>query len=448
MPDAAQTDASTSVELSDATPLRIKRTQSTTSPVRTARVVEPASTQESSEALATLAEMDTPFTVVGARSNVVGAFDLDVDVAVSTRKLNAIIAFDEASHLVTVGSGMLGGDLETWLNDHDLTLGQHPQSLHIATVGGWVSTRASGALSARNGGIEHAVKGATIVLADGSVLTFGPRTRAPGGVDALSVLFGTEGTVAMITEVTLEVRTLLPERKACFLLPDLDTVVDAQQSLVQNGYPVALLRGYNSAETDHVLGYDADGRSLLMTSTIGPDGFIDAQYEAITRHLVELGAEALDSSAADRWYEERYRVETMMADRNATPGRAFDTIEVSVPWSRAAACARALETELSSVSLPFHLHFSHAYESGVCFYSLLWIEAADDASVIEAVQDAWSRVLTIVADHGGTFGHHHGIGSVRAGVYGRTDDAHLHRALKSALDPRNLLRSGMAVHDR
>lgn len=448
MPETTHADEPTSVELTDATPLLIKRAQATTSPVRTTRVIEPVNTQEASDAISALAASDTPFTVVGARSNVVGAFDLDVDVAVSTRKLNEVNAFDAASHLVTVGSGMLGGRLEGWLNDQNLTLGQHPQSLHIATVGGWVSTRASGALSARNGGIEHAVKGATVVLADGSVATLGPRTRAPGGLDALALLCGTEGTIAMITEVTLEVRTLLPERKACFLLADLDAVVDAQQSLIQNGYPVALLRGYNSAETDHVLDYDADGRSLLMTSTIGPDGLVDAQYDAITRHLVGLGAEALDSSAADRWYEERYRVETMMVDRNATPGHAFDTIEVSVPWSSAAACARALETELNSVSTPFYLHFSHAYESGVCFYSLLWLEADDDTSVIETMHDAWNRVLAIVANHGGTFGHHHGIGSVRADVYSRTDDAHLHRALKAALDPGNLLRSGMTANDR
>lgn len=438
-------DTSTSTELVDATPLNIKRAHAGSASVRTARALAPHTTDEVSEHVRALADSGIPFTVVGGRSNVIGAFAAEVDVAVSTRNLTTILALDDPSHLVTVGAGMLGGELERRLNEKGLTLGQYPQSLHIATVGGWVSTRASGALSARNGGIEQAVKGATAVLADGSVVHFGPRTRAPGGLDALSVLIGTEGSVAVLTEVTLEVRRLLPERKGCFLIQDLAAVVEAQRSLMQNGYPVALLRGYNSTETDHVLGYDADGRNLLMTSTTGPEDLIDAQYAAMARHLVELGAAELDSSAADRWYDERYRVETMMVDRNASPGRAFDTIEVSVPWSSAAECASTLEREMSSLSSPFYLHFSHAYESGVCFYSLLWLEADDDSAVIEAMHDAWTRVLTIVADHGGTFGHHHGIGSVRADRYGETDDARIHRALKAALDPHDLLRSGVSA---
>lgn len=427
--------------LMDATPRRIKRRNMGQAPT-SVELHEPASVDELQALIKELASADRPFTVVGARSNVVGALDTTADVAVSTRRLDEVIVFDQSSHLVTVGAGILGGQLEAWLNDRGCTLGQYPQSLHISSVGGWIATRATGAVSARNGGVESAIRGATVVLADGSIVRLGPRVRPPGGLDGLGVFVGSEGSLGVVVEVTFEVRSLLPERTACFLFPDLPAVIEAQRTLMQGGYPVALLRGYNAAESSHVLGTDTGRRCLLMLSTIGPAAVVETQIRAIADRLLELDAERLDDHAASRWYAERYDVARMMEDRNATSGRAFDTIEVSVPWSSAAACADEMETVLSAVSDPFYLHFSHAYESGVCFYSLLWLEdEGGDAAVLEQLETAWEQALDIVISHGGTIGHHHGIGSLRGHRYQQSADATIHAALKRALDPSDLLRA-------
>ncbi len=333
----------------------------------------------------------------------------------------------------------MGGSLERWLNARGFTLGQFPQSLHISTVGGWVNTRASGAISARNGGVEHAVKGATVILPDGERLDFPARARPAGGIDGLSVFVGSEGSLGVVTEVILEVRRNLPELHACFLFDGLEAVINAQRELIQGGYPVALLRGYNSAETDHVLGEDAGGECLLMLSTIGPRSCVEDQLAAMRTHLASLGGTDLPAEAADRWYAERFQVNTMMEDRNAEPGRAFDTIEVSVPWSRAAACAQEMERVMADYSDPFYLHFSHGYETGVCFYSLLWLQSRDDEAVLAKMQAAWTAALDVVTAHAGQIGHHHGIGGVRSSRYLATADSRVHRSVKQALDPTDSL---------
>lgn len=273
----------------------------------------------------------------------------------------------------------------------------------------------------------------------------GPALLA-GGIDGLGAFFGNEGSLGVVAEVTLQVQKRLPERSACFLLRDLSDVISAQRKLVQGGYPVALLRGYNTAESAHVLGADTQGRCLLMLSTVGPDSLVDTQLHAAADHLLSLGAERLDDGAAPRWYAERYAVATMMADRNAEAGRAFDTIEVSVPWSTAAQCAEKMEAALTELSTPFHLHFSHAYESGVCFYSLLWLDDVDDRAVLNRLAVAWNRALDIVAEHGGTIGHHRGIGALRADRYQLSSDFVVHKALKRALDPEGLLRARLLRH--
>lgn len=429
-----------SATLMDATPRRIKR-RNMGAKQRHVEVHEPETTEELQQFVREQHANAQPYTVVGAQSNVVGAIDTDVGTVLSTRRLAGVWSFDPVSQVVTVGAGTMGGELESWLNERGFTLGQFPQSLHISTVGGWFNTRASGALSARNGGVEHAIKGATILLADGELLEFAPRVRTGGGLDALHALVGTEGSLGVVAEVTLEVRRNLPERSACFLFGGLRAIIDAQREIVQGGYPVALLRGYNSAETDHVLGSDSAGRCLLMVSTIGPESMVDAQLSAIRERLVALGGTILPRDAADRWYRERFDVETMMEGRNAEAGRAFDTIEVSTTWSRAAECAEQMERELSAAASPFYLHFSHAYETGVCFYSLLWIEADTDSEALERLDSAWETVLDVVTAHGGQIGHHHGIGAARASRYALSADAFVHRAVKDSLDPGGLLRT-------
>jgi len=428
-----------STALMDASPMRLKRGQASPDE-RRVLVLRPMHTDDVRAIVEALQDRGLRYVVTGARTNVIGALDDAPPTVISTERMDRILALDPVSLVVTVGAGMVGGDLERWLAGRDLTLGQSPQSLNIATVGGWVGTRATGSLSARNGGVESAIVGATVVLADGEVLRFEPRARPAGGLDGLSLFVGTEGSLGVVTEVSLRVHRRLPELTMCFSFSELTSNIEAQRRLVHGCYPVALLRGYNPAETRDILGTaSADGDCLLMVSTIGPEEMVAFQRDAIAGALQSLGGRRLPDDAADRWFLERYDVDSLMSDRNSAPGRAFDTIEAFVPWSRAADCVDRLEKQLTGRTERLYLHLSHAYPTGVGFYLLLWVRAEDDDAVLAALRSCWEDVMAITAEHGGAIGHHHGIGAVRSSAYRRSADARLHARVKHALDPHNLL---------
>jgi alkyldihydroxyacetonephosphate synthase len=128
-----------------------------------------------------------------------------------------------------------------------------------------------------------------------------------------------------------------------------------------------------------------------------------------------------------------------MAERNGDDGVAFDTIEVGLPWRSAAACATELERVLAPVSDPVHLHFSHVYPTGVCLYAMIHVNAPSDAVAQDLWATAWTSTLDVVARHGGSLAHHHGIGAARAARYRRTPEGRLHLLVADALDPDGVL---------
>jgi alkyldihydroxyacetonephosphate synthase len=374
----------------------------------------------------------------GAGTNVVGAIDGRADVTLSLEHLSSIEEIDPVSQTIRVGAGALGGAVEERLNAHGFTLGHYPQSLHISTVGGWLATRATGTYSARYGGIDHLVRGLTVVLADGTVETVEPRVRAPGGIDAVAVLVGAEGSLGIVTELVLSVQRISAEQRICAMFDTLAEGLEAQRELIQSGYRIGLLRLYNGAETAAIL--ESEGtRCLMIVTALGPAELVEAEARAVEAAIERRAGTLVAPEAGDGWYARRYRAAGLMEEANSEPGAMFDTIEVSLPWSTVAACAEELESELSAVSRPYWAHFSHAYTSGVCLYLMLFVAGTDDDDAVQSWRRVWDDALRIVRHHGGCVGHHHGIGSIRSELYLDTFDGRLHRRLKDAIDPAGTL---------
>lgn len=412
-------------------------------------VLLPRDTAAVSRVLAWACSSGARVLVRGAGTNVVGAIAGDPDLILSLERLTGIRNLDGVSQLVVVGAGTLGGSLETALNHEGFTLGHYPQSLDISTVGGWVSTRATGTYSSRYGGIEQLLRGLTIVLPDGDVVEVAPRVRGPGGLDLLSLACGAEGTLGVVTEVALTVRRVLPERVICVGFPTLAAGLDAQRELVQQEVGVGLLRLYNQAETRAVVSSSVDWQPgfLLIANVVGREELLGGQLEAVREITRACGGTELPPHAGDGWFARRYHAAGLMEEANAPAGRGFDTIDASLPWSNALGCALELERAFAGVSRPFFLHFSHAYTSGVGLYSMLYLERESDEAVVDALRAAWELGLGIVASHGGTIGHHHGIGTIRSPAYRASAEGRLHGRIRSALDERGTLVSSLLGED-
>ena len=126
-------------------------------------------------------------------------------VSVDTRRMNKIKELDEENLLATVESGILGIDLEKQLNDHGYTAGHEPDSIEFSTLGGWISTNASGMKKHRYGNIEDIVQNVTLITPNGIINQLKPLTRSSIGVKAQNLVFGSEGNFGIITKATIRI---------------------------------------------------------------------------------------------------------------------------------------------------------------------------------------------------------------------------------------------------
>jgi alkyldihydroxyacetonephosphate synthase len=411
---------------------------------RTPVVVRPSTAAGVASVLVWAAEHGVRVRARGGGSNVVGAGQTPADVIVSTERLRGVVSFDDASHVITAGAGTKGGELEEELALRGFTLGHYPQSLHISTLGGWIAMRATGTYSAHFGGIERLLCGATVVLPSGEIVTIPPRARASGGLDLLTLLCGSEGSLGIVTEASLTVYRQMSETRTCAAMDTFVGGLSAARELVQRGIPLGLVRLSNPAESDAIADGAVSGcECLLIATSLGPHAVVSAAAGEIESVLLESGGRLLSDSIADQWFRRRYAGRELMADRNRGPGRMFDTFEVTLPWRTAAHAAADLERACRQVSTPFHLHASHIYPSGTCLYGLLYLCEEDDARVLDGWRSIWPEILDIVAAHGGTLAHHHGIGQLRAQRYRATAEGRLHKQIANALDGEGVLAASL-----
>src|SRR5918999_4102836 len=127
--------------------------------------------------------------------------------------LDRIVEIDERSYTVTCEAGVNGDRLERELNARGLMLPHYPASSRWATVGGYVAARGSGVLSTRYGKIEDLVLSLRVVLPTGVVIETVPVPRHAVGPDLTQLFVGSEGTLGIITRVTLQVVPLPTERR-------------------------------------------------------------------------------------------------------------------------------------------------------------------------------------------------------------------------------------------
>src|SRR3990167_4036385 len=131
-----------------------------------------------------------------------GATITQESIALDLRKLNQVKDINIVSHTVTAEAGILGPELEKSLNQKGLTLCHFPASFDISTLGGWISTRASGQLSTYYGSIEDMLLSLKVVLADGSLVETKLTPRTATGPSLNELFLGAEGTLGIVVEAT------------------------------------------------------------------------------------------------------------------------------------------------------------------------------------------------------------------------------------------------------
>lgn len=410
-------------------------------------VVRPTHTDQVSAVLAVCDRARVPVTAAGGRSGVMGgAIPLFGGIVLDLSDLRGIRSVDADSGIVDVAAGTFGDELEQELRaEHGLTIGHWPQSIALATVGGWLACRGAGQLSNRYGTIAELVIGLDAVLADGTEFTTGGWSHRSTGPDLQQLLIGSEGTLAVLTGARLLARPAPTATwRGAWSFPTFADGAEACRRIARRGTSPAALRLYDAAEADRH--WQTGDVAVLLAFDEGDEATV-----ALTRRLTEeecASAQRLDDGLVDRWWGHRNDVSALEA--LVSRGYMVDTLELTARWRDVPSVYTSVRDAIAAVPgvISATSHLSHSYPDAACLYFTFAGRPADtdDPDAVARLSiDAWNAGTDVALASGASLSHHHGIGLARARFLQRALGDGAFDALgriKQALDPNGILNPG------
>jgi glycolate oxidase len=417
-----------------------------------AAVVSPTSTGEVA-ALARRANL-LGFALVprGAGSGLAGGTVPGRDsVVVNLTQMDRLLLLDAAARRASVEAGVVNAQLQARAEAVGLFYPPDPASLRQSTIGGNVATAASGPRCLKYGGTREYVTGVTVVTAAGDVLRIGSLAAQPNADDALlHLLIGSEGTLGIITEVTLR----LIERPAAVgtvlaVFDRLDDASVAVNAILGSGVvPVALemmdSTTLRCVESSLRMGLPVDAEAVLIVDCDGTPDDVDAQLPIVVGACQGAGARAVDEaraqSARDRLWKARRSTSSSFG--RLRPNKLGE--DISVPRSAIPETVRQVQQIARDLDLVIP-QFGHIGDGNLHPNILCDLR---DRTEMARVQLAAERIFGVALRLGGTLSGEHGIGLLkRAFVPTAIHPAALQamQAIRSMLDPRGTLNPGKSV---
>ena len=409
-------------------------------------VVFPESTAEVVEIVNICAAAGIPLTGFGAGTSLEGnAVPLHGGVSVDFSRMNAVLAVNADDMDCRVQPGITRKALNTHLRDTGLFFPIDPGA--DASIGGMASTRASGTMAVRYGTMRDNVLSLEVVLADGRVIRAGSRARkSAAGYDLTRLFVGSEGTLGLITEVTLRLHPV-PEAISAAVCPfELFTgAVATAIATIQAGIPVARLELLDEVMIAGINAYAKLGAAEQPTLFLEFHGSAAGVAEQ-ARATEEI---ARDNGALGfRWTgntEERSKLwsardNTLYAGLGLRPGARALITDVCVPISRLAECLDETKRDIAQSGLIAPI-VGHVGDGN--FHTLILIDPNDAAELARAKALHERMVLRALALEGTCTGEH-GIGFGKIEYMAREHGASVAvmQSIKSALDPGNLMNPG------
>ncbi|MFW5721400.1 MAG: FAD-binding oxidoreductase, partial [Bacteroidota bacterium] len=314
-----------------------------------------------------------------------GGISLDL-----TKHLNKVLEVNEINFTTTVQTGIYGPDFESYLNHYGqkYTCGHFPQSFEYSTVGGWVAAKGAGQASTGYGKIEHMVLSLRVVTPCGVIETKTYPASAQGW-DLHPFFIGSEGTLGVITQVTLKIRKYRPNqtKNASFIFKTFESAVAAMRTVMQSGVGMPhLFRISDPEETDIAFktqhfegtfadqflsyrGYKSHSRCLMFVSVEGSAEYTKQVVSSVKKIAKKHKAMYIGAKPTKKWLEQRYS-SAYLRDPLMDLGIMTDTLETAVMWNNLLplwnAVRRYLKSRQKTVAM---VHISHVYENGanLCF---------------------------------------------------------------------------------
>jgi len=410
-------------------------------------VVWPESTTEVSEIVTTCARHKVPVIAFGAGTSLEGHVSAPYGgVCIDLSRMDQVIAVHAEDADCVVQPGVLREDLNSYLRDTGLFFPVDPGA--NATIGGMVSTRASGTTTVRYGAMNENVRALEVVLADGRVVRLGTRARkSAAGYDLVHLLTGAEGTLGVITEITLRLHGQ-PEAiaSATCAFPTLRAAVDTVTELAYSGAGVARIEFLDDVQIRACNQYSKFELAELPTLFMEFHGTSNgvAEQEATTEQVARNNG-GLDFTYSTK-PEERSRLwaarhSAYFAALALRPGCVSLVTDICVPMSALADCVADTRVDIDREGLLAPI-LGHVGDGNFHVIFLLKPDSKDERDRANRIHDA--MILRAHRAQGTCTGEH-GIGlGKREKLVAEVgqDVATLMHTIKQAWDPDGILNPG------
>jgi glycolate oxidase len=412
-------------------------------------VVRPRRTEEVQTVLRWATAHAVPVVPRGAGTGLSGgATALDGGIVLTTERMRDIFV-DPVTRTAVTQPGLLNAEVKKAVAEYGLWYPPDPSSYEICSIGGNIATNAGGLCCVKYGVTTDYVLGMQVVLADGTAVRLGgPRLKDVAGLSLTKLFVGSEGTLGVITEVTL--RLLPPQHRGCTVVASFDSVAAAADAVVAITGKIrpSMLEfmdsvAINAVEDKLKMGLDRKAAAMMVAASDdrGPAGVEDTEYMA--RVFTEHGATEVYST------DDPDEGEAFVAARRfaipAVEAKGSLLLEdVGVPLPALADLVSGVEKIAERHRVMISV-IAHAGDGNT--HPLIVFDPTNHDEA-ERAQLAFGEIMDLAVGLGGTITGEHGVGRLKrpwlAGYLG-PEAMELNRRIKRALDPDNILNPGAAI---
>jgi D-lactate dehydrogenase (cytochrome) len=404
------------------------------------------STEEVAALVKLCAAAEVPIIAFGAGTSLEGnVTPVRGGLTIDLSEMNAIVEVNPEDFDCTVQAGVRREQLNEYLRDQGLFFPIDPGA--NATIGGMASTRASGTNAVRYGTMREAILSLKVVTPDGKVIRTARRARkSAAGYDLTRLMIGAEGTLGIITEITLRLHGI-PEAisAAVCAFETLKGAVDTVVQSIQIGVPVARIEILDEAQVRACNAYsklDYAEKTTLLFEFHGSERYVQEQVETVREIAGHNGGGEFQWSNLP---EERNRLwkarhEAYYAAIHQRPGAIGWTTDVCVPISRLAECIVETKADLATSAVPSTI-LGHVGDGNFHVIFAIDPDAPHEMHEVEAIND--KLVARALAMDGTCTGEHGiGLGKQQFLLDELGDAVDMMRLIKRAIDPKDLFNPG------
>jgi D-lactate dehydrogenase (cytochrome) len=413
-------------------------------------VAFPNSTEEVQAIVRICAAHRLPVIPFGAGTSLEGQVNAPFGgVCLDFRDMNKVLAVHADDLDCVVEPGVTRKQLNSYLRDAGVFFPIDPGA--DASIGGMTATRASGTNAVRYGTMKDNVLAIKAVLANGEVITTSRRARkSAAGYDLTRLLVGSEGTLAVITEITLKLHGI-PEAIAGGIcpFPSVEAACQATIATIQSGIPVARIELLDALLVKAVNAYSnltLPESPMLCVEFHGSEASVEEQSARFGEIAVDLGGGPFEwaTKTEDRTRLWQARHNAYWAVLGLRPGAKGIASDVCVPISRLADCVTATQADVAESGLVAPI-VGHVGDGN--FHLSILVDMSD-ADEIRRTEELMARLVERALAMEGTCTGEHGIGQGKM-KYLKAEHGDMAllamRAIKTALDPLNIMNPGKIV---